>query len=121
LTLFTPIGYWASALDFRRKYPGLLVAGATGISILPALLHFRESRLTAARLLLRNSVIGGGAAAVLLYPELIFRTAPYVSRGVNKANEMVAVVRASRHGGNGGGGNGSGGNSGGEGGGEGSA
>jgi hypothetical protein len=97
-------GYWAAALDFRRKYPGLLVAGATGASVLPALIHFRESRLTAARLLVRNSIIGGGAAAVLLYPELVFRTAPYVSRGVNKANSMVASVQASasRRGGEGG-------------------
>lgn len=71
------------------------MAGATGVSVVPALIHFRESRLTAARLLVRNSIIGGGAAAVLLYPELIFRTAPYVSRGVNKANEMVASAQAS--------------------------
>ena len=87
-------GYWSQALDVRRKYPGLLVALATSFSVLPALLHFRESRLTAARLLARNSIIGGGAAAVLLYPELVFRTAPYVSRGVNKANEVVASMQA---------------------------
>lgn len=87
-------GYWATALDFRRQHPGLLVAFATGVSVLPAAYTFRESRLTAARLLARNSIVGCGTVAVLLYPELVFRTAPYVSRGVHKAEIAISSVSA---------------------------
>jgi len=46
------------------------------------------------RLVARNSLLGGGGAAVLLYPEIVFRAAPYVSRGVTKAEDTIASVRA---------------------------
>lgn len=67
-------------LDFRRQYPGLIVGVASALAVVPAL-RAGPGRLDKARVLVRNVVIGGGGTAVLLYPELLFRTAPYVVQG----------------------------------------
>ena len=77
-------GYWNKVLEWRRKYPGVLVGMITLCSLLPGL-----SRKLSPRVLLRNSVIGGGVACVLLYPELVMRTAPYV---VKKASQLEQHV-----------------------------
>ena len=41
--------HWAALLAFRRQYPAVIVAAATGVSVLPALAHLRTSKLTAVR------------------------------------------------------------------------
>lgn len=61
------------ALDLRRKTPQLLVAAVTLAAVAPV---YRAG----VRPVVRNLVIGGGAAAFFLYPEFIARTAPYVDK-----------------------------------------
>jgi len=73
----------SSVLGFRRKYPGVMVAGITAVSLLPGLMSRNP------RILLRNSVIGGGTASLLLYPEFVMRTAPYAASKLGSLEEAV--------------------------------
>ena len=70
----TYLYYRSRALDFRRNYPGLVVAGIAGLAIIPGV------KQRSPRILARNLLIGGGTAFVLLWPEFVMRTAPYVAR-----------------------------------------
>ena len=62
-------------LDFRRRYANIIVAATAGIAIVPALLA-GPTKMEKLRVGARNLLLGGGGAAVLFNPELIFRTAP---------------------------------------------
>jgi len=77
-------GCWNKVLEYRRKYPSAIVGAITALCLLPGL-----ARKPSPRVLLRNSVIGGGIACILLYPELVMRTAPYVMK---KARQMEQEV-----------------------------
>jgi len=77
---------WASMLDFRRKYPAAIVGVCTLFSVLPGL------RARSPRILLRNSLLGGGTACVLMYPEFVMRTAPYVAKAGRKIEETAKKV-----------------------------
>eukprot|EP00965_Chrysotila_dentata_P122127 4037744-Pleurochrysis_carterae.AAC.1 len=74
---------WAWGLEVRRKYPGLVVGAIAAISVLPAV-------RAGPRVMLRNCMIGGVTACVLLYPEFVMRTAPYVSKTANEIERRVA-------------------------------
>jgi hypothetical protein len=83
------------ALELRRQNPAVVVAGVTLLAMAPA---YRSGP----RALLRNAVVGGGAAAFFLYPEFIARTAPYVERAssdvskhANQAAERLGLVKGS--------------------------
>jgi hypothetical protein len=76
-------GYKRALLDFRSRFSGLLVGAVAAASIVPAV------RQRNPRILLRNLLIGGGGAAVLLWPELVLRTAPYVSQATSSVARRV--------------------------------
>merc|ERR1712087_681266 len=69
-------------LGLRRQYPAILVGLITAASVLPGL-------RSGPRILLRNSIIGGGAGAVLLYPEFVMRTAAYSSKTATKMAKTI--------------------------------
>lgn len=71
------------ALDLRRENPALVVAGVTFLAVAPA---YRSG----IRPLVRNLVVGGGAAAFFLYPEFIARTAPYVERASDTVSKHAS-------------------------------
>lgn len=75
-------GHKARALALRRQNPGALVAGITVLAVAPA---YRSGF----RPILRNAVVGGGAAAFFLYPEFIARVAPYVDRASRDASKQA--------------------------------
>ena len=60
-----------------------MVAGIAALSVLPGLKERNP------RILLRNSTIGGGAAAILLYPEFVLRTAPYAADKLGALQDHV--------------------------------
>ena len=53
----------------------------------------QTSRLERARLVLRNVVLGGGTASVLLYPEFVMRVANNVESAAAKVEERVGASR----------------------------
>jgi hypothetical protein len=75
-------GHKARALELRRQNPGAIVAAVTVLAVAPA---YRSGF----RPLLRNAVVGGGAAAFFLYPEFIARVAPYVDRASRDATKQA--------------------------------
>jgi len=85
--------YKAALLDFRRRYPAALVGAAAAIALVPAVLLKHTSRLERARLVLRNVVLGGGTASVLLYPEFVMRVANNVESAAAKVEERVGASR----------------------------
>jgi hypothetical protein len=82
-------------LEFRRDYKQFLVAGIAIASVLPALSPALRStggsKLEAARVVLRNLVVGGGSAAVVLYPEAVFATAPAFADVAKRVQEQVVL------------------------------
>ena len=85
--------YKVALLDFRRRYPAALVGAAAAIALVPAVLLKHTSRLERARLVLRNVVLGGGTASVLLYPEFVMRVANNVESAAAKVEERVGASR----------------------------
>ena len=79
---------WKSFLEWRRKSPAAAIGACAVLALLPAL-----SRPVSPRALLRNSIFGGGGACVLLYPEFVMRTAPYVT---SRAEQLEARWRGSK-------------------------
>jgi hypothetical protein len=77
----TTLHYRSKLLDFRRNYPGVLVAGIAALSIVPGV------KQRSPRILVRNLLVGGGTAFVLLWPEYVMRTAPYVARLKERATQ----------------------------------
>jgi hypothetical protein len=72
----------ARALALRRQNPGALVAAVTLLAVAPA---YRAGF----RPVFRNAVVGGGAAAFVLYPEFVARIAPYVDRASRDASKQA--------------------------------
>ena len=85
--------YKVALLDFRRRYPAALVGAAAAIALVPAVLLKHTSRLERARLVLRNLVLGGGTASVLLYPEFVMRVANNVDSVATKVEQRVGASR----------------------------
>jgi hypothetical protein len=85
--------YKVALLDFRRRYPAALVGAAAAIALVPAVLLKHTSRLERARLVLRNLVLGGGTASVLLYPEFVMRVANNVESAATKVEQRVGASR----------------------------
>lgn len=70
------------ALELRRQNPGAIVAAITVLAVAPA---YRSGF----RPLLRNAVVGGGAATFILFPEFVARIAPYVDRASRDASKQA--------------------------------
>ena len=85
--------YKVALLDFRRRYPAALVGAAAAIALVPAVLLKHTSRLERARLVLRNLVLGGGTASVLLYPEFVMRVANNVDSVATTVEQRVGASR----------------------------
>ena len=87
-------------LEFRRDYKQFLVAGVAFASIIPAvspaLRGSAGSKLEAARMALRNLVLGGGSATVLFYPEAVFAVAPAFSGVMRRVEEQVVLSKGAQ-------------------------
>tara|TARA_B110001452_G_scaffold53626_1_gene41055 strand:- start:177 stop:695 length:519 start_codon:yes stop_codon:yes gene_type:complete len=79
--------YKDSLFDLRRKYPWAIVGGVTLLAMVPGLVLRQATRMEKARLVLRNAFVGGGAAAVLLYPEFVLAAAKKVEAQAAKRRE----------------------------------
>ena len=73
-----------SLLEFRRKYKAFIVAGISAVAVLPAL-RAGPGRRDKARVAMRNLFLGGGSAAVLLYPELVLNGGALASDKLSSA------------------------------------
>ena len=83
---------WDALHDVRRRHPALLVGAISAASLLPGLRHMGTSRLTAARLIVRNTVCSSVAGCVLLYPEFVMRTAPWVARKADALGQKADAL-----------------------------
>ena len=75
-------------LEIRRQYKASIVTCITAVSLAGAI-RAGPGRLEKLRIAARNMTVFGGGAAIVLYPELIMRVAPYASAGVDKVRQMT--------------------------------
>ena len=83
--------YKAAVMDFRRQYPAAVISAAAALALVPAVLLKQTPRLERARLVLRNLVLGGSTASMLLYPEFVMRVASNFELATTKVEHRVGV------------------------------
>eukprot|EP00322_Chrysochromulina_rotalis_P025095 CAMPEP_0115839942 /NCGR_PEP_ID=MMETSP0287-20121206/6517_1 /TAXON_ID=412157 /ORGANISM="Chrysochromulina rotalis, Strain UIO044" /LENGTH=168 /DNA_ID=CAMNT_0003293541 /DNA_START=19 /DNA_END=525 /DNA_ORIENTATION=- len=80
--------YRETALDFRRRFKGPIVALVAALSVIPAI-WAGPGKVEKLRVGARNLVLFGGSTAVVLYPELVMRVAPVAAQSIDSATSKV--------------------------------
>jgi len=75
-------------LDFRSRFKAPIVSTIAVLSVLPAM--GAAGRYTKLRIGMRNLIVFGGGASVILYPELVMRVAPKVASSIDTVQVAVS-------------------------------